>query len=292
MKNSPRSERRGEIYALALSLLEGLFPILSLSAVFAYGPITAYLYTITIATLLFLILLWRQQRLHELWLAGAQRDLLLTSLFITLLFGGIFIGLRYTSPANVAVIMVLQLFFSYLYFHIFGQARMKGIHTFGALLMGSGALSVLIPKNFQINPGDAVVLFSAAIAPLANYYQQRAREHVAAITIMGYRNLVAIPFLLPLAFLFETPPAPLQYPEAALMTLITALLVFVLAKTLWIEALYHISVTRLSAMAALIPLWTLFFSYLLLDTVPSWRQFAGGVLILAGALLLTRKLPS
>ena len=116
MKNSPRSERRGEFYALILSLFEGLFPILSLSAVFAYGPLTAYLYTIIVATLFFLLLLWRQHRVHELYSPLAQRDLLLTSLFITLLFGGIFIGLRHTSPANVAVIMVLQLFFSYLYF--------------------------------------------------------------------------------------------------------------------------------------------------------------------------------
>jgi len=286
---TPKSERKGEVYALALSVLEGLFPILSLITVTALGAITAYLFTIIIATVIFLLLLFYKNKSAELFRFDAYRELLLTSLFITLLFVAIFVSLRYTTPANVAVIMILQLFFSYFYFHVIGSEKMTPLHTFGAFVMGIGAIIILFPADFKINTGDLLVLFASAIAPIANLYQKRSREKVSSITIMTFRNLVAIPFLIALAYTLEIPANPFESLHVSLILILNALLVFVIAKILWVEALYHISITKLSALVTLIPIFTVGFSYIFLGDVPSLRQVLGMAPIIIGALIITRK---
>lgn len=289
MNTTHPHERKGELYALLLCTLEGLFPLLSIYTIEAYGAITAYWYTIALATLLFLLLQWRYGLLREMLQPSARRDLLLTSLFITLLFLGIFIGLRYTTAANASVIMVLQLFFSYLYFNLLGAERMRALHLTGALLMGIGAILVLLPQSWRFNPGDLIILGSAAIAPLANHYQKRARAAISSLSVMGARNLIALPFLALAAFGFESPSNPLHHPEALGFLLLNALLIFVVAKVLWVEALHYISVTKLSALAAFIPLWTLLFVYLIEGIVPSTQSLLGACAVVIGAVALTRR---
>jgi drug/metabolite transporter (DMT)-like permease len=57
---------------------------------------------------------------------------------------------------------------------------------------------------------------------------------------------------------------------------------------MWIEALNRITITKLSAMLALMPMMTLFFAYLYLNEVPEFRQLVGIVPILIGGYLITK----
>lgn len=282
-------QRQGELFALILSLLESWFPILSLVAVNAIGPLNSYLFVLLIATAVLAVLLKFKEGFGALVDREALPDLLKTSFFITLLFTLLFIGLRYTTAGNLAVIMTLQLLFSYLYFNLIGPEKMDALHTFAAFLMGSGAVIILMPESFRLNPGDLLVLASAAIAPLANYYQKRARSRVSSLAILTFRNLAAIPVLFVAALLFEGFPTAQDFTAALPYVTAVALLVYVLAKIFWIEALYRIGITKLSAMFALTPLFTLFFAYLTLNEIPTPRQLLGTVPILIGAFLITRE---
>jgi len=280
--------RRGDFYAFLLSVLEGLFPVFTLVTVAAFGALHAYLLTILLATTVLLGLLGWRGELAALVDRAARPDLLLTSLFITALFVLIFIALRYTTAGNVAVILVLQLLFSYLYFNVIGQDRMSGTHSAGAAMMGIGAIVVLFPEEFHLNIGDALALAAAAIAPIANHFQQRARRRVSSLVVLGFRNLVALPVLWLLAWRLEPPVAPFSNLSALLLLVCNALLIFVIAKILWVEALNHISVTRLSAMASFIPVFTLLFAWGLLGEVPQLHQLLGIPAVIAGAWLMTR----
>lgn len=281
-------QRRGELYALLLAFFEGWFPILTLVAVESIGALNSYFAIIVIATLTLLILLKMREGFGGLWYRPALKDLLLTSLFITALFTLLFIALRYTTAGNLAVILTLQLFFSYLYFNRFGSEKLDALHTLAAGMMGVGALIVLWPETFRFNPGDLLVLIAAALAPIANLYQKRARRHVSAVTILAFRNLAALPVLFVAARLFEPVPNAERFLEALPSLLAVGLLVYVLAKLLWIETLHRIGITRLSAMSTFVPLFTLIFAYLALGEVPSGRQALGIVAVLAGAWLITR----
>lgn len=281
-------QREGELYAAALSLLESWFPILSLFAVQAIGPLNSYFFVVLMATGVLLSVLAFREGFGGFLDREALPDLLWTSLYITALFTLLFVGLRYTTAGNLAVILTLQLLFSYLYFNVFGTERMSTLHTTAAFMMGGGALVVLFPEQLRFNPGDLLVLLAAAIAPLANLYQKRARARVSALTILAFRNLAALPVLGIAVVLFEGLPSEAAFHTALPYLAAVALLVYVLAKILWIEALYRVGITKLSALVALIPLFTLLFAYPVLGEIPTVGQMFGAAAILVGAFLITR----
>jgi len=282
-------EKRGLLYAWIFAALEGLFPILSIFILQYIGALYAYAFSIFVAMVLFMLYLWYKRKLHELFYKPALYDLFMTALLINLMFVLIFLGLRYTTAGNMSVIIIMQLFFSYLYFNVLGSEKLGVVPTIGAFMMGIGAIVVVFPENFTVNKGDLLILLAAAVAPIANIYQKRAREYVSAETILAFRNFVAIPVLLFLAHLFEKEVDKRAFLEALPFILLNGVLVFTLAKILWIEALHFTSITKLSAMVSLIPLFTIGFAYLIFGEVPTSRQIAGMVAVIVGSLLLSRK---
>ena len=283
-------EREGELFTVVLSVLESLFPILSIITISLVGALHTYAFSLFVALLFFLIIMWKKNLFVELHNKKAYKDLFLTSFFITLLFVFIFLGLRYTTAGNMSVIIFLQLLFSYLYFNIFGKEKMDRLHTLGALLMGIGALVILFPDDMQLNRGDLLIFLAAAIAPIANYYSKRARKHCASETILGFRTLVALPVITLLALLFEPPLLKDSFFAALPYLLIIGLVIFGVSKVLWMEALHRISITKMSAIVALVPVMTLFFAWLFLEELPQGRQMLGIFPVLFGGYLLTKPL--
>jgi drug/metabolite transporter (DMT)-like permease len=283
-------EREGEILMVGLSILESWFPIFSIVAISYIGALHTYTYSLLIALLFFIMIMFKRDRFKELKNKAAYKDLLLTSFWITSLFALVFIGMRYTTAGNMAVIIFLQLLFSYLYFNLFGKEKMHALHLWGALIMGVGALIILIPDELTFNKGDLLILVAAAIAPLANLYQKRAREFCSSETILGFRTLTGLPFIALLAWTFEPPVAYNAFVSALPSLLFIGILIYVVSKIMWIEALHRTSITKLSAMLGLVPMMTLIFAYFYLHEVPELRQVLGIIPILAGGYLLTKPL--
>ncbi len=284
-----QNERRGILYAWLMAMLEGLFPILSIFILRYMGSLYAYAFSISVATLFFLLYLAVKRRLHELVQRDARYDLFMTALLINFMFVLIFSGLRFTTAANMSVIIIMQFFFAYLYFNVFGSEKMGFLPTVGAFLMAIGGMVVVFPEDFRVNTGDLLILAAAAVAPVANVYQKRARTHVSAETILAFRNSVAIPVLLILAWLFEKPLESEAFKKAIGFILLNGMLIFTLAKILWIEALHFTSITKLSAMVSLIPVFTLIFSWFIFGELPDTRAMVGMVLVILGSLLIVRK---
>ncbi|MGB6019675.1 MAG: DMT family transporter [Sulfurimonadaceae bacterium] len=283
-----QEERKGEIYMLLLSIIESWFPILSLFSIPLIGAMYSFAFSITISTIIFLALVIYKKKIPELFQKDARKDLLLTAFFINLLFLLIFIGLQYTTAGNMAVIIFLQLLFAYLYFNVFGDDKLSPMHTVGAVIMGIGALTVLVPDDLGFNKGDLIILIAAAIAPFANLYQKRARNYVSSESILAFRNVIALPVLFLIAYISESLPTMDNLVKATPYILAIGILVFGLAKVLWIEALHRISITKMSAMLALPPIFTLVFAYYTLNEVPELRQILGIIPILIGGYLITK----
>ncbi len=284
-----KSEQRGMLYAWIFAMLEGLFPILSIFILKYMGSLYAYAFSISVAMMLFMLYLLFKQRLHELFCKEALYDLLMTALLINLMFVLIFTGLRFTTAGNMSVIIIMQLFFAYLYFNVFGDEKLGMLPTIGAFMMAVGGMVVVFPEDFGVNIGDLLILLAAAVAPVANVYQKRARLYVSSETILAFRNSVVIPILLVLAYFFEKPISEKALMDALPFILLNGVLVFTLAKILWIEALHFTSITKLSAMVSLIPVFTLLFAYLIFGDIPTARQLAGIVPVIAGSLLISQK---
>jgi drug/metabolite transporter (DMT)-like permease len=281
-------EREGEILMVGLSILESWFPIFSIVAISYIGALHTYTYSLLIALLFFIMIMFKRDRFKELKNKAAYKDLLLTSFWITSLFALVFIGMRYTTAGNMAVIIFLQLLFSYLYFNLFGKEKMHALHLWGALIMGVGALIILIPDELTFNKGDLLILVAAAIAPLANLYQKRAREFCSSETILGFRTLTGLPFIALMAWAFEPAVAYDAFVSALPSLLFIGILIYVVSKIMWIEALHRTTITKLSAMLGLVPMMTLIFAYFYLHEVPELRQILGIIPVLAGGYLITK----
>ncbi len=282
------NHRKGEFYAFTLSILESFFPILTLFILQSIGPLFAYALCITVATIAFAIMISYEGSWSEFKNRAAYKDLLLTTLYITTLFLLIVIGLQYTTAGNMAVIITLQLFFSYLYFNVCGDEKMGGRQTLGAFLMGIGAIIILFPDDFTLNWGDLLILLAAIISPIANIYQKRARTQVSSKTILVFRNIVALPIVLIVALCFEDVPSVTQIGSVWWFIVLNGLLVFTLSKVLWIEALHLISITKLSALISFMPIFTLIFAYMFLNELPNSRQLLGIIPVVIGSYLITR----
>jgi drug/metabolite transporter (DMT)-like permease len=281
-------ERQGELLMLGLSILESWFPILSIVAISYVGALHTYMYSLVIAFFFYMVIMYKRDRFRELQNRAAYRDLLLTTFWITAIFILIFIGMRYTSAGNMAVIVFLQVLFSYLYFNVLGKEKMERVHLIGALIMVVGAVIILVPDDMQFNKGDWLILLASAFAPIVNLYQKRAREYCSAETILGFRTVVGFPFVAVLSYWLE-PAVSWENLELALPYIfLIATFVYVVAKIMWIEALNRITITKLSAMLALMPLFTLLFAYLYLGEVPEIRHFMGIVPVLVGGYFITK----
>jgi drug/metabolite transporter (DMT)-like permease len=252
------------------------------------GALHTYAFSLFISLIFFLAIMIKRDLFIELKNTAAYRDLLLTSFWITTLFVLVFIGMRYTTAGNMSVIIFLQLLFSYLYFNVFGSDKMDGIHTFGALIMGIGAIIILIPSELVLNKGDALILVAAAISPIANFYSKRSREFYSSETVLWVRTIIALPVVGLFAYTIEPTISYEKFVTALPYVLMIGFLILGLSKILWMEALHRVSITKISAMMALVPVLTLLFAYLYLDEVPKFRQIIGVIPVLVGGYFLTK----
>ena len=282
-------QRKGEFFAVSLTVIEAWFPIFAAFSVAAIGALHAYFYSLLVAVFfLFVWWLWKQ-RIAELKRTDAYKNLALTSFFITSLFSLTFIALEYTSATNVAIILFLQILFGFLFLGRKQQERLNLKQSIGAAFMTLGALLILFPGTFQINVGDLFVLGAAIIAPIANLYQKRARAQVSSETILLIRSIIALPFIYLLAISLEKSPEFRLVLDQVLWLFLTGFTVFFIAKMLWVEAIYLLPITKVNALFAFAPLLTMVLAFFILDEVPSYYQILGILPVLIGGYLITQQ---
>jgi drug/metabolite transporter (DMT)-like permease len=281
-------QRSGERFAFGLTIIEAWFPVLAVLAVSSLGGLHTYFYSLIIAVcILFIIHFVKRKRFIKKDL-NALFPLFLTSLLTTAMFAFIFIGLQYTSANNMAILMFMQVFFSYVYFYKNKTESLTLQQSLGAFLMLIGAMIVLFPEKIQLGLGDALIIFAAMIAPIANYWQKRSRSFVPSETILLVRSLFAIPVLFILAKWMEPDVSWKMIQEQWFWLFMIGSLVFVVAKLWWIEAIYLLSITKVSAIFAFSPMMTLALSYWILDDMPTIHQIIGVFPIIMGSVLITR----
>ncbi|KUJ75827.1 hypothetical protein AVO42_11160 [Thiomicrospira sp. XS5] len=284
-----KNQLKGEAYSLALSILEAHFPIFAFFTVSALGALHAYFYSLLVATVVLIIWFLARGKRHELKRTEAYKNLALTSLFLTTLFALVFLALQTTSPSHVAIILFLQVLFSYLFLGRRPGETLDRTHLIGVILMTGGAMIVLFPDKFTLVLGDGLALLAAAIAPIANFFQKRARAQVSSETILMTRSLIALPFVYLLAVTFETTPSWAAIEAQWLWLFLTGFLVFFISKIFWVEALHLLPITKVNALFAFSPLLTLVLAYFYLNEVPTWSQILGGLPIIIGSYFITQK---
>jgi len=287
MEMNPQT--KGEFFTFGLTFIEAWFPIFAFFTVHALGALHAYFYSLTVAIMCLSIWWVLRGKMHEIKCREAYKNIALTTFFITSLFALTFMALQYTSATNVAIILFLQILFSYLFLGRTKEESLSPKHALGALFMTIGGLLVLFPGSFEVNIGDLLVLFAAMIAPIANFYQKRARAQVSSETILVVRSIMALPFIYVLAVMFEHQPTFMAIKEQWYWLVLTGVLVFFVSKIFWVEAIHLLPITKVNALFAFAPLMTMALAYWLLAQTPTMHQLIGIIPILLGSFLITQK---
>ncbi len=285
-------DRKGEFAAYGTAVLWSLFPVVTVLTVQGLSP----LFTASIATgfsaIFFACMISLRRGWSQLLCRAAWKDMLLATFFIGIVFYAfVFVGYRFTSAGNGAVVSLMEIFFTFLLINILlKHERFDPLHGLGALLMVAGALFVLLPgRSESWNIGDLLIFISTMAPPLGNLYAKRARKAVSAETLMFVRSGVSAPFLLLLAFLFESPPSFSVLQSSFPYLVFSGVILLGLSKILWIEAIHRLPIGKTVALTEVGVFLTLLFAYLFLDQPATMKQVIGAVPMMIGLFLLTKK---
>lgn len=217
-----------------------------------------------------------------------MHDILIASFIIGVAYYAIFyLGFKYTTAGNGAVVALMEVFFSFLIISVIRKHDpLIPSHVAGAGMMLAGALFILIPRTAGWHGGDLIILCATAIPPLGNMAMQRARKEASAAYIMFWRSFISSLFLFFLFFLFEKAPSSSALVSILPLTLVTGMFVLGLSKIFWIEAIHRIPVTKTISLVSIQPLFTLLFASLFLHETPTIVQLFSFFPMAIGMFLL------
>jgi len=281
-------QRKGERYIYLNSILWAFFPVVTVLTYNSIGSAISLLWTDILATVLFAALMLHRRKWGELRSALLWKYGLLAALFIGVLYYSlVFIALEFTSPGNVAIIALLEVFTTFLVFNVYEKESFSAEHTLGSILMVAGACIVLVRDFSGLNIGDLFVLAAVWFSPWGNVYQQRARKLFSSESIMFVRSLLSIPALAVLAYVLGQHASFDDLRASLPFLLINGILLLGLSKLFWIEAIHRISVTKGVALSSITPFLTLMIAWVVLGLSPNLWQVISLVPLTIGVLLLT-----
>lgn len=281
-------EKQGELFIFSELVLWSLYPVITIISFNKLSPLVSLAISTAFSAIFFAGLLTLRKKWHELKNTSAMKDIFLVSLINGVLFYLFsFFGLRYTSAGNASIIALIEVFFTYLFFHVWRKDYLPTQHALGAILTVTGAIIVLYPNIHNFAGGDLLIVAAAAVAPFGNFFQQRVRKTVSSESIMFIRSVVASIVLFALTLLFQANFDFTSIKESLVPLLINGIFLFGLAKILWIEGIHRMSVTKASALSSTSPLLTLFFAWILLKNIPTTWQLLSFIPMFLGVILLS-----
>lgn len=284
-------ERHGELFAFSSAFLSGFFPIVIVLSYTSVSGIAALAWSTLFASGFFAAVLthrhkWRELKNALLWKYG-----FFIAFFIGILFFGLYFwGLQYTTPGNVSIIVLFQVFTSFLFFNVYRRESISHEYILGSILMVLGACIVLAPSFGGVNIGDVVVLAATLFPPIGNYFQQKARRIASAESVLFIRNILSVPFFFFTIYALDILPSAADLRTALPFLVLLGVVFLGFEKILWIEGIHRISVTKAAALVSLVPFFTLLFAWIILGQVPTIWQLSALAPLVAGVLLLTDQL--
>ena len=285
-------KQKGELSLYGQVLLSALFPVITVLTVSAISPLYAAAIGTGLSALFFAAVLTVRRR----WLLPQSRtvwiDMLLATCFNGIVFYTlIFIGYKYTSAGNGAVMSLMEVFFTFLIVNLLVKhERFVAIHAAGGLLMAVGALFILISKwNGNVHSGDLLIVLATMSAPIGNIFAKRARRQSSAEMLMFVRSVIGAFFLFLLAAGFESAPTLPTLVSLWFPLLFSGFLYLGLSKLLWVEAIHRLPIAKTISLSAInIPL-ALLFAWMFLGQSPTTEQIVALLPMIGGMFLLLKR---
>jgi len=284
-------ERKGELFIFGEVALWSLFPVITVLSYKAVPSMISLTISTFLSSIFFFFIVLYKNKLYELKNLLLWKYSAYTVFFIGILFYVFYyFGLTKTTPGNASIIILFEIFSSYLFFQVIRKESFSLESKIGSILMLVGAIIILSPNFSSVNFGDLFILIATFFAPIGNFFQQKAKTIASTETILFLRSILATPFLLGIAYIFGQHLQINQLKESFLFLILNGFILLGLSKIFWLEGISRISVTKANAIGSMGPLFTLFVAWLLLHQIPTVWQIASLLPFFFGVLLLTNNL--
>lgn len=284
--------KQGDFLILIQAFLSSFFPIVAVLSYKSLTPMVSLFYSSIFTAGVFLLLFCFRPKWQELLIPGVLKDLLFVALTIGVGYYGLFfLALKYTTAGNASLIALMEIFFSYLFFHVFRKEEMDASHIFGGIFMILGAVMILFNKTSSFRAGDFIILFATMFPAVGNYYQQKLRKKVSSETVLFGRSMLTLPFLGILAFVFKENLSPVVISGNFWFLLLNGTIFLGISKIFWLEGIHRISVTKANIISSISPAFTLLLAAYFLKQYPNLWQLLAFIPLGAGLWLLTKTKP-
>lgn len=202
-------------------------------------------------------------------------------------------GLKFSTPTLAAVIIATIPVFSPIVAWFTFRERLTRMNLAGIAISFFGILIMLLNRDFKIvsDPGGLLFLFGAVFSAL--FYSvvlKRLTSRYSALTLVSSQNLIGIFLFLPFFLLMEADQALTVPISGSIITsfLLLAVLASSAAFVFFAHSVKLIGISKSNIFSNLIPVFTAFFSFLLIQEEFTLRKIAGIAIVITGVYLSER----
>jgi len=202
-------------------------------------------------------------------------------------------GLKYSTPTIAAVIIATIPVFSPLVAYLSYREKLTAINFIGIAVSFVGVILILINNDFTLTSDIRGVIFLFCAVTAALLYSvtlKKLTSRYSAVNIVAYQNLIGIFFFLP-PFLFFEAGAVMSIPlnsEIITSFLLLAILASSVSFVCFAHSVKLIGISKSNIFSNLIPVFTAFFSFLLLNESFTLRKIVGIAVVIGGVYLSER----
>lgn len=278
---------QGDLLALicAASVGIAITPAKAAVAVISSETLTFYLFVFAFVFSLFPLISANQRRI----VAGIRRDQVTLILMLSVLFSAaIFFSwtaLKFLEPATQSFLSRIKVFLTVLMAVLFLRERLLRLEIVGGLVAAAGIMLLKFKAGAEVSQGAMLMLISAVLFSTAEIMLKSRIADIPPSLFLFYRNLAMIPCFAAIVWMRGESFVIPDIGTAGLVAL-TSLLGPIIGRGTYIAAIRRNSLSRTVLINQTQPLFAALAGYLILNSMPTLPEWAGGGLILIGAFII------
>ena len=277
-----------KISLLLFWLILGFSPIIGGLSVNLISPVLLVLLASAMGFVYFLLPVTKNKQLAAMFdKKYIGKYFLISNLGNALPFCAMLYALKWTTPANIAILNQVEMLYSLLFCAIFLKEKITLKQIIASFLIITGATILMFEGGITPHlKGDLIVVFCVWMFQASHILIKKLPRKIDDNLICAAKNFYSIPVLIILMFLFEPNPVFSYEPILFLVIVYMGVIRYGLSYSLWVYAIRNLELAKTTAVALSFPALTLVLSVFFGYDKFSLFNISGLVLTMAGALWL------
>ncbi len=282
-----KPERAGDLYALVCALICGLGNIPAKAGLENVSAELFNFYFFLFAFIISLLTLLNGKSRREILATRPKSFLIIVGMSVLFSMGiyTFITSLKMIEPATVSFLSRIEVIFTVVAAFIFLKERLKAIELVGGAVAILGVILLKYDTTVEISRAATLMIASAFFFTVAEILVKKFVNEIGTVRFVFIRNLFAVCFFF---LILNVRGKSFYIPDnyTLLMAFLSALLLPILGRLTYINALQRINISRAALITQSTPLFTALFALIFLNTFPTPMEWLGGMLIVLGVVIV------